>query len=156
MRKGVVIVELGAGTGVFTRNLLERLPSDGRLIVFEINHVLAEYLRRTINDPRVLIIEDDAVKLPELLNEKIGSKADYVVSGLPLGDFGYVKRQELLLAIKESLSDRGQYIQFQYFLASLMHIKKLFKVKIIGYEIRNVPPAFLYSCIKKTNNKVYS
>src|SRR3954465_7508153 len=35
------VVELGAGTGPYTREILRRLPSDGRLMSFEVDPMLA-------------------------------------------------------------------------------------------------------------------
>jgi len=148
MKKGVRIVELGAGQGVFTRELLSRLPVDGRLIVFELNPVFAQHLRKICNDSRVVIIEDDALCLNEHLKKMNIPTVDYIISGLPIGNFTYALRQGILMEIQHALSDTGRYIQFQYFLASLRHIKRLFSAQIVGYEIRNVPPAFIYVCKK--------
>lgn len=149
MKPGVIIVELGAGTGAFTRMILERLPADGRLVIFEINPVLAGHLRRNIIDSRVVILEADAVLIVDELRELNISKPDYIISGIPIGNMKPSSRLLLLSAIHDSLDENGMYIQFQYFLASLVAIRKLFHTKIIGYEYRNFPPAFVYNCRKK-------
>jgi phospholipid N-methyltransferase len=154
MKKGVRIVELGAGQGVFTRELLSRLPADGRLVVFELNPAFAQHLRKILNDARVTIIEDDALRLNEHLKRLHITTVDYVVSGLPIGNFKYSLRQGILLEIQNALNDTGRYIQFQYFLASLRHIKHLFDTRIIGYEVRNMPPAFIYVCKKYSGSNV--
>jgi len=154
MKKRVRIVELGAGQGVFTRELLSRLPADGQLIVFELNPVFAQHLRKIYNDSRVFIIEDDALRLNDHLKKIHIDTVDYVVSGLPIGNFTYVLRQGILTEIHQALSDTGQYIQFQYFLASLRHVRRLFSVRIIGYEVRNIPPAFIYVCKKYSDSNV--
>lgn len=149
MKKGAVIVELGAGTGVFTKKILSRLPADGRLLAFEINSALARYLSHAFEDKRLVIIEDDAALIGQHLNRLNLGHADCVISGLPLADFKHEKREEILCAIEEALVEDGLYLQFQYFLSSLKHIKKKFDAKVIGFELRNVPPAFLYECRKK-------
>ena len=148
MKEKMLIVELGAGTGVFTEIILAKMPKNGILLAFETNHILAEHLRRNLNDPRLIIIEDDAAKLAKHLSEKALPLADCVVSGLPFGDFSRTKRQQLLSAIREGLHENGKYLQFQYLPLSLAHIKEMFKAKVIGYELRNFPPAFLYECRK--------
>jgi phospholipid N-methyltransferase len=154
MKKGVRIVELGAGQGVFTRELLSRLPGDGRLVVFELNPTFAQHLRKILNDSRVTIIEDDALRLNDHLKKLHIPTVDYVVSGLPIGNFKYPLRQGILLEIQNALNDKGRYIQFQYFLASLRHIKRLFDTRIAGYEVRNMPPAFIYVCKKYGSSNV--
>jgi phospholipid N-methyltransferase len=149
MRDKVVIVELGAGTGAFTEMILAKMPKNGTLLAFETNHILTEHLRKTLIDPRLFIIEDDAARLYKHLEEHSLPPADCIVSGLPFGDFNRAKRQRLLSAIRDGLGDGGLYLQFQYLPVSLQHIKKMFRAKIIGFEMRNFPPAFLYECKKK-------
>ena len=149
MRKNIVIVELGAGTGAFTSEIVRRLPKDGKLLVFEINKKQADFLRALIADSRVEIIEDDAKNISFHLKRLNLIKADYVISGLPLGNFSKIKKIEILKAIVDNLKDDGIYIQFQYFLQSLLFITKYFNIKILCYELRNIPPAFVYECRKK-------
>lgn len=149
MKEGILIVELGAGTGAFTDMIISRLPRDARLVVLEINPTMADHLRERINDPRVDIIEGDAAYLPVYLEKMSLGRADYVISGIPLGNFSRTMRQAILSAIDEVLDDDGLYVQFQYFLASLTHIRSVFDTKVLSYEYRNMPPAFVYGCRKK-------
>src|SRR5438445_1066865 len=51
-----VVIELGPGTGVMTRALLDLLPFDATLLAFEINPRFARHLRSTISDPRLVVI----------------------------------------------------------------------------------------------------
>ena len=148
MSNGVCIVELGAGTGVFTKQILARLPKNGKLIIFEIDPELVGFLQGIISDTRAVIVKGDARDIRSYLPDaKI--RIDYVVSGLPLGNFSKKDRQAILHSIKEVLGPRGIFLQFQYLMASYLHIKKVFKTKIVGYEYRNLPPAFIYKCVKK-------
>ncbi|OHA16995.1 MAG: hypothetical protein A3C79_01800 [Candidatus Taylorbacteria bacterium RIFCSPHIGHO2_02_FULL_45_28] len=149
MKQGVFIVELGAGTGTFTKMILSEMPKSGRLVVFEINPILAEYLRWQIVDPRIMIIEADAVDMVSHLSNLNTNKPNYIISGILIGNMRPSLRKSLLSAVHETLAEDGLFIQFQYFLASLVAIRKFFHTKIIGYEYRNIPPAFVYSCSKK-------
>ncbi|MEK7609678.1 MAG: rRNA adenine N-6-methyltransferase family protein [Patescibacteria group bacterium] len=149
MREGIFIVELGAGTGAFTNMILSEMPKTGKLVIFEINPILVKHLRDSIIDSRVIIIEADAVDIAGHLRNLNLTKPDYIISGIPIGNFSKSMRNSLLMAIHGSLSDTGLFIQFQYFLSSLISVKKLFDAKIIGYECRNLPPAFIYGCRKK-------
>jgi phospholipid N-methyltransferase len=153
MVPGVVIVELGAGTGIFTKEIIARLPKESKLVVFENNTALArllrDELRASVDKGRVVLIEDDAVNFPEHLNRLNIPKAHYVISGLPLANFDHKLRQKLFNAINAGMTDDGVYVQFQYLLASWSHVRKEFDAKIIGFEVRNLPPAFIYSCRKR-------
>ena len=149
MRPGISIVELGAGTGVFTREILSKMPADGRLISYEINSIQAEFLRQSIGDKRLLVLEDSAAYLAKSLENRGIKKVDYIVSGLPLGIFDRESKDRIIQEINNSLPTDGVYIQFQYFLSTLRKIKHFFDVEIIKYEVRNFPPAFVYKCRKK-------
>ena len=149
MKNGVFIVELGAGTGAFTDMIVSRLPEDSRLVVLEINPAMAAHLRDRITDPRVSIIEGDAAQLSRHLERLSLGTPDYIISGIPLGNFSRSTRQAILAAINQVMDERSLYIQFQYFLASLKHIRSIFDAKILSYEYRNMPPAFVYGCRKK-------
>ncbi len=150
---GDVVVELGAGTGVFTKEIIANMCVDSKLVVFENNTALARLLRddlrKSVDEGNVILIEDDAVNFPAIL-EKMGiPKANYVISGLPLGSFDRAFRQQIFNAIKSGMKDDGVYVQFQYVLASWPHVRREFDAKIIGFEMRNLPPAFIYKCTKK-------
>ena len=42
-----LVVELGPGTGVITRELVRRLPENGKLLAVELDELLCEHLKRT-------------------------------------------------------------------------------------------------------------
>src|SRR3954463_7310827 len=48
-----LVVELGAGTGPYTQEIVTRLAPDARLLAFEIDPALAGALGRRLTDPRV-------------------------------------------------------------------------------------------------------
>ena len=148
MNEGICIVELGAGTGVFTKQILEKLPKSGKLIIFEIDPHLIEFLRSIINDPRAIIIKGDARDIKAYLPE-VPDHIDYVVSGLPLGNFNKKDRHAIFQSIRNVLGIKGIFLQFQYLMASYLHLRKFFNIKIVGYEYRNLPPAFIYKCTNK-------
>jgi ubiquinone/menaquinone biosynthesis C-methylase UbiE len=59
------IVELAAGTGRLTRQVLAVLPSDGELLATDLNEPMLDIARqRTINDPRVKWQQADMQALP--------------------------------------------------------------------------------------------
>src|SRR5260370_1302442 len=79
-----IAVELGAGTGAITSALLDRLPLSATLLVFEINGRFFDCLRRTISDPRVILINSSVEYLDSELHRR-GIQHVYVaVSSLGL------------------------------------------------------------------------
>ena len=83
------VLEVGAGTGVFTGMLLEKLRSDDSLDVCEINSAFVELLQNRIAQhglengqlPQVRVIGDS------FLNIEPDERYDYIISGLPINNF---------------------------------------------------------------------
>ena len=76
------VVELGAGTGVISRALLQGgIPAD-RITVVEIVPDMARHLRETL--PGVEVIEGDARALPALLPPARHGRVGTIVCGIPL------------------------------------------------------------------------
>ena len=48
-----LIVEFGAGSGVYTRELLRRMGPEARLLAFEVDPQLAARVEAEIDDPRL-------------------------------------------------------------------------------------------------------
>jgi phospholipid N-methyltransferase len=65
-----VIVELGAGNGIFTHEILRRMRPDAVLICFEIHPKFCEMLRENISDKRFMLIEDSAENLQKHLEQQ--------------------------------------------------------------------------------------
>jgi phospholipid N-methyltransferase len=74
------VVELGAGTGVFTQEILPRLRQDARVVASERDPRLAALLRERFQDPRLEVKCGSAEDLKSHLD---GMTVDVVVSGLP-------------------------------------------------------------------------
>ena len=146
--KGKVIIELGPGTGIFTEEILRLLPNDGLLISIEKNKVFADYLSDKIKDKRFKLYNGDACNMSLYLEENGYEKADYIISGLPLGHFSREVNGKILSEAKKCLSDDGMFVQFEYLLAGYKSIKKVFPKVSISFELFNLPPAFVMRCRK--------
>lgn len=146
--KSPIILELGPGTGVFTKEILKNLPEDGRLISIESNDIFASHLRDQIKDKRLKVITGDAAMLNLFLKEEGIDKVGCVISGLPLGNFKKETNHEILREVFKCLEDGGSFIQFEYILSAIRSVKKFFPAISISYEILNLPPAFVMRCKK--------
>ncbi|OGI26059.1 MAG: hypothetical protein A3J76_05560 [Candidatus Moranbacteria bacterium RBG_13_45_13] len=142
------VVELGSGTGAITKEILGGLPQDCVLLCFEVEPIFAKKLAKKISDPRVKIICDSAENIDVYLKQFGFSKADCIISGLPLASLPRKTSRGILQNIYTYLESGGQYIQFQYSLMSLRQIKYLFSSVAVSFVLFNFPPAFVYVCVK--------
>lgn len=143
------VVEIGAGTGVFTRELLESGIEPAKLLVVEINPELAEFLRERF--PGVAIACADARGLDGLAAQhwSLGEReVDAVVSGLGLLSMSSELRCEILRAGFKALRDGGRFIQFTYGPASPVRRDERnalgISVRRAAFAPRNLPPATVY------------
>lgn len=147
-----VILELGPGTGIFTKEILKKLPADGKLICIENNSYFVTHLRKEIKDSRFEVVASDAMTLGDVLRSRGINKVDCIISGLPLGNFTKNNKTKILKEISGCLNDDGLFIQFEYFLAGIKSVKEFFSKIDISYEIFNIPPAFVMECKKYRDN----
>jgi phospholipid N-methyltransferase len=137
------IVELGAGTGPFTRELARRMSAAARLVAFEIDGRLAADLRREITDPRITIRDEPAERLPAVVTP---GSVDVIVSALPLTSLPADVRRAALSAIVTSLRPDGVLLAIQYSNARRADLESCFADVRRRTSVLNVPPAQLFAC----------
>jgi phospholipid N-methyltransferase len=137
------VVELGAGTGPITREVLPRLAPDARFLVYELDTDLAAGLSTEFADPRVQVIADSAAKLEEHL---AGERADVMFSALPFTSLPPELRSELLDVIRRVLADDGVLVVLQYSPFVERDLRRRFGRVERRFSPLNVPPAVLYAC----------
>jgi len=143
------IVEIGPGTGVFTKKIIEKLSPHSKFIVFELNTLFFEQLQLEIKDERVFIINDSAENLSKHLTSMGFENTDYIISSLPLSNFPLRFIVKLLKQFNSILNKSGKYVQFQYSLGAKEIIERSFSKVDISFTPLNLPPAFVYTCSKK-------
>ncbi|PZU59775.1 MAG: phospholipid methyltransferase [Sphingobium sp.] len=145
------VMELGGGTGVFTRAILATgLPAE-KVEVVEINPAFARNLRRHF--PAVSILEVPAQSVSAIA---AGSPGDYqtVISGLPLLAMDKAMHIAILSEAFSLLAEGGAFIQFTYSMRSPVSREVLsllgLEVTRVGQTVRNFPPAtvFRFSRVK--------
>ena len=143
------IVELGPGLGTFTKAILKKASPDTRLFCLEVNEKFCSHLAKNITDKRVTIIRAGAEKLNNNLKKlKIG-KADCIVSGLPFLNFPEPKKRRILQEVKNSLSNKGKFILFQYTNGLGKLLESYFSKVSRTFVPVNIPCAFVYVCEKQ-------
>jgi len=144
--KADVIVELGPGNGVFTKELLQKMNPKAKLLSFELSNNFYEHINANIKDDRLVLINDSADKLEHYLAIEGIHKIDYVVSSLPLAVIPEEVKEKVLNSCVKLLGEEGKYIQFQYSLNAKKLLQSKFKNVKYKFTAVNIPPAFVYSC----------
>ncbi|WP_132943298.1 methyltransferase domain-containing protein [Tumebacillus sp. BK434] len=140
------VAELGAGTGVFTREIGRRLHPDAQAVVFEADAAMRRRLQAECPD---LHYWGDATELTPALKQFGIGQLDVVFSGLPFANFEQDLRDKLLSEVVDSLQPGGLFIAFQYSLQMKKQLEERFASVKIGFVPMNVPPAFVYICQKQ-------
>ena len=139
------ILELGPGTGVFTRALLARGIPEDQLTLVECDPGFARILQ--VQFPRARVLSMDAARLgaAELFD---GNGAGAVVSGLPLVSMTGRKRMAILDAAFRQMRPGAAFYQFTYGprcpVARSILDRLGLKAKRLGTAFRNIPPATVY------------
>ena len=148
------VVELGPGTGVFTREILQRQKMNGgRFLALEINEDLCSNLRHLL--PELELYQENALRLPELLQKQGIAHADAVIAGLPWTLFPEQLQTDILASVCQSLRPGGMFLTFAYIQGFCLPSGWQFRRKLLeGFSRvetspviwRNLPPAFVYRC----------
>ncbi len=140
------IVELGTGNGVITKAILERMRPDARMTAYEINTDFLELTRTRIAADKRCTLSDESA---ELLTANYGDgSVDTIISSLPFAMMDERLQETILQQIHLVLKPGGQYLQYQYAPTKYRMITRRFKRVRLDYTLLNIPPAFVYSCMK--------
>lgn len=140
--RGMAVFEIGAGTGVITRHIQKAAPS-GHLVIFEQDHLLAEYLRRQIQGARVIegLFHDTVESLQE-----IPVSLD-ILSSLPFKSLSEDVHKKTVTAICNILlaSPGRRLIQYTYFDAPpFLPRHKSLRWRRLSRVWANIPPATVW------------
>lgn len=127
----LTVMEVGAGTGALTAEIVERLPAGSILDIYEMNPVFARHLAMRFGngdidrEPRdgartmvrsawkginVRVNNRCVTEIPE------GPRYDAIVSGLPLNNFEPALVRRILERLLDSLKPGGVLTYFEYLL----------------------------------------
>lgn len=143
------VVELGGGTGVFTKALLKHGIVPDNLLVLELNEELHQHLRRRFPDAHVVCGDArELVAIAQRCGFSDVGPADAVISGLGLLSMPRPLQQSILEAAFGVLRPEGRFIQFTYGPTSPVAKEVLaeldLSVRRAGVAWRNMPPATVY------------
>ncbi len=140
---GHTVVELGAGTGTLTTEILKAGVKARNLHLVERNAAFADILRRRF--PGAHVHHAEAGDLADVIPVR---DIDSVVSGLPILWFERSKKRAILKAAFEVLRSGGFMQQFTYFgkppVGSRLLRELGLSATLVGLAPLNLPPAFVY------------
>ena len=144
------VIELGPGTGVFTRALLARGIPQSSLILVEYGAEFAAMLR--LRFPEADVVCMDAARLRHM-QRSADRQAGAVVSGLPLLSMPAGKVMAILKGAFAHLQDDGGFYQFTYgprcpVSAGILDRLDL-RAQSVGWVFNNFPPAQVFHITRR-------
>lgn len=149
------ILELGPGTGVVTREILDFKQKGATVVAIERSRVFADDLARQY--PEIHVVEDCASRLRHHSLQLGLDGVDCIVSALPWTNLPDDLQQRILREAYAFLRDDGVFVTIMCAGLHLMPPGRRFRrlleslfssVERSDFILRNVPPAFIYRCSK--------
>jgi phospholipid N-methyltransferase len=126
------------------------MGEDTTLLAFEVNDEFVRTLRRKAIHPNVRVINDSAERVEDHLRKHGFEGADYIFSGIPFTALPASIREKILRATNDALAPTGKFIAYQYSPYLMKLLRSIFEDVQVSIEPRNIPPAFCFTCSKRT------
>jgi phospholipid N-methyltransferase len=139
-----LFIEYGPGVGTFTRHVLDLLGPDATLLTIDTNPDFTAYLRKSIDDPRLVAVTGSAADVEQILADRSLGQADYVLSGLPFSTLPPGVGNAIGEATAKVIRPGGAFLVYQFNPKVRDFIKPYFERIERGFEWVNVPPATLF------------
>ncbi|HEX6604221.1 MAG TPA: methyltransferase domain-containing protein [Sphingomicrobium sp.] len=139
-----LFVEYGPGVGTFTRPVLDLLGPDATLVTIDTNPDFTRYLKRSIDDPRLVAVTGSAADVEQILADRGLGQADYVLSGLPFSTLPPGVGDAIAEATARVIRPGGAFLVYQFSPKVRDFIAPWFERIERGFEWVNVPPATLF------------
>jgi len=149
------IVELGPGTGVITKKILENINKDATFFCIERNHKFVEMTKSRCG--QITIFEDCASNIGKYIKQIGLDHVDVIICGLPWANFSEKLQNKIMYSVLSSLKPGGAFVTFAYlhgrFLPTGIQFKKFLEEHFSQVETTellwtNIPPAFVYKAKK--------
>ena len=143
--KSKCVVELGAGTGPITRELVRAAGPNTKLVIVERDPDFCRLLREKF--PTQDIVEGDACHLDKILAARGIKKADHVISGLPLPSFPSMVRDSIIRMCAKVLGPDGEFRQITNMPWVYLNLYRTY-FRDVSFKLvpLNLPPGGVYFC----------
>lgn len=147
-----LVLELGPGTGVVTRALIERQIDPSRILAVEYSRKFVDILRARFDGATVM--QGDAYDFEAIRLAHISDPLCAVVSSLPLFTKPKPMRKRLICMCLDALVPGAPFIQFSYALVPPVTEREgdgSFSVECSNWVLGNLPPARVWVYRRKVN-----
>lgn len=140
---GLPVLELGPGTGVITKAILQKGVQPENLVSVEFSTDFYQHLVKTY--PDVDFINGDAFDLDKTLGPRRDQQFDSVVSAVPLLNFPMHMRVSLIDDLLARIPVGRPVIQISYGpLSPVVAMPDRYQISHYDFVVRNIPPAQLW------------
>jgi phosphatidylethanolamine/phosphatidyl-N-methylethanolamine N-methyltransferase len=140
---GLPVLELGPGTGVITKAILQKGVQPENLVSVEFSTDFYQHLVKTY--PDVDFINGDAFDLDKTLGARRDQQFDSVVSAVPLLNFPMHMRVSLIDDLLSRIPVGRPVIQISYGpLSPVVAMPDRYQISHYDFVVRNIPPAQLW------------
>lgn len=147
-RQTRVLVELGAGLGPITAEIIKRaVGTPCKLLIVEFDPDFCRTLRERFAGSPAEIVEGDATELDRMLDERGLGPADQIISGLPVPSFPKPIQEKLIAAVRRRLAPGGEFRQLTVMPWVYWRLyRRYFENVRFRLVLRNLPPGGVYLC----------
>lgn len=124
LQDGDIIAEAGTGPGTIMREILRKVRKNIRYIAVELKPKLAQHLKDSFNDPRVVVVNESAENLAEIIRRH-GDAARRVISTMPFST-DERRTEKILAQVKQILSPDGIFVMGNFNPISIVRVVETF------------------------------
>lgn len=145
------VIELGPGTGVFTKALLGRGLKQSDLVLIEYEADFANLLSARF--PQATVLRGDAARMRKHRGVLNGDLAGATISGLPILNMNARQQMMIMRGCFELIRPGGRFFQFTYSPVCPIRrpvLERLgLKARRLSSTLRNLPPAAVYEISRR-------
>lgn len=141
-----IIVEYGMGHGNITREILNSIDSTSKVYAFEVKKSFCEYVRKSICDERLVIINDSAENIEKYISGNIHA----AIGSIPYSFLTKEKRREIIQRTYDKLTNHAYYSQVLYSKSNFKRFQLIFNYCYLK-TTKNIPKGYVYHCKKELN-----
>ncbi len=135
------IIELGPGTGCFTKEIIKKAKPETKIILIEIEEGYVKSLNEKFKN-KVIIEHTGAQNLEQVMVKHNIKKTDLIISGLPFLPDEH--KEKMYMVIREQCEKGAKFRFFTYMPPVMKKVYKDFDLNKVAFEIRNIPPLWVY------------
>lgn len=153
-----VVVEFGPGKGPITGEILKQLQADATFFAIELDPKLAEATRK--RHPGTQVYVDSCEHVAKYLKKHGHTQCDTIICTIPWALMDEATANRCLDAVEAALKPGGVFVTVGLAMGKKSkggkrlsaQLNKRFTTVEMSKNIRNIPPAFYYRCVKSTEN----